>query len=66
MFNQARLQRAVQLDALRRLARNKHVSEELAVAAFEDERHRLMQGARVERFVEVLAEKRVRRALRRR
>lgn len=45
-------------------ARRKKISEDLVVAVFESERHRLTQGAKVERFVDVLAEKRAKRALR--
>jgi uncharacterized protein DUF3562 len=63
MLDPSRAQRAVQLDALRKFARRKNISEALVVAAFESERQRLTQGAKVERFVDVLAEKRAKRAL---
>ena len=53
------------LDSLRKFARRKHISEEVVVAVFETERHRLTQRAKVEGFVDVLAEKRARRVLRR-
>ena len=39
--------------------------EEVVVAVFETERDRLTKGAKVKRFVDVLAEKHVRSALRR-
>lgn len=64
MLDQSRLQHAAQLDALRKFARRKEISEDLVVAVFEKERHQLIQGAKVERFVDVLAEKRAKRALR--
>ena len=64
MFDQSRLQHAAQLDALRKFARRKKISEEVVVAVFETERHRLTQGAKVERFIDVLAEKRAKRAAR--
>ena len=53
-----------QLDALRRFARRNKLSEDVVVAVFETERLRLTQGAKVERFVDVLVEKRAKRALR--
>ena len=58
------LQQAAQLDALRTFARRRKISEDVVVAVFETERHRLTQGAKVERFVDVLAEKRAKRAAR--
>ena len=64
MLDPSRLQHAVQLDALRQFARRRRVSEEVVVAVFERERLQLTQGAKVERFVDVLAEKRARRAAR--
>ena len=64
MLDQSRRQHAAQLDALRKFARRKEISEDLVVAVFERERHQLTQGAKVERFVDVLAEKRAKRALR--
>jgi hypothetical protein len=54
---------AAHLDALRRFARRIDISEELLLAAYERERHRLAAGAKVERFVDILAEKRAKRAL---
>jgi hypothetical protein len=65
VLDQTRAQRAAQLDALRKFARRKEISEDVVVAVFETERLRLTQGAKVERFVDVLAEKRAKRALRR-
>lgn len=65
MLDQSRAQRAAQLDALRKFARRKKIPEDVVVAVFETERLRLTQGAKVERFVDVLAEKRAKRALRR-
>ena len=59
------LQSAPRLDALRKLARRKHISEDVVVAVFETERHRLTERAKVENFVDVLAEKRARGTLRR-
>jgi hypothetical protein len=64
VLDPSRLQHAVQLDALRQFARRRRVSEEVVVAVFERERLQLTQGAKVERFVDVLAEKRARRAAR--
>ena len=64
VLDQSRSQHAAQLDALRRFARRKEISEDLVVAVFESERHRLSEGAKVERFVNVLAEKRAKGALR--
>ena len=59
MLDQSRLQ----LDALRKYARRKQISEDLVVAVYERERHRLTQDAKIERFVDILAEKRVKHAL---
>jgi hypothetical protein len=59
------LQHAVHVDALRKLARRKRIPEDVIVAVFETERDRLTKDAKVERFVDVLAEKHVRSALRR-
>lgn len=64
VLDQSRLQHAAHLDALRRFARRKKLPEDLLVAVYESERHRLTEGAKVERFVDVLAEKRAKRALR--
>jgi hypothetical protein len=63
VLDQTRLQHAAQLDALRKYARRKRIPEEIAVAVFERERRQLTRGAKVERFVAVLAEKRTKRAL---
>lgn len=63
MLDPSRRQHAAHLDALRRFARRTQVPEDLVVAVFERERHRLTEGAKVERFVDVLAEKRTKRAL---
>lgn len=63
MLDQSGLQHAAQLDALRKFARRKKISEDVVVAVFESERLRLTEGAKVERFVDVLAEKRTKRAL---
>jgi hypothetical protein len=57
------LEHAAHLDALRKFARRKHISEDVVVAVYESERHRLTRGAKLENFVDVLAEKRARRAL---
>ena len=65
MLDPSPLQHATHLDALRKFARRKHISEDVVVAVFESERHRLIKGAKVETFVDVLAEKRARRTLRR-
>ena len=65
MLNQPPPPHAVNLDALRKLARRKHISEEVVVAVFETERHDLTGRAKVRNFVNILAEKRARRALRR-
>jgi hypothetical protein len=63
MLNRSQQQRATHVDALRRFARRKEISEEVLVATYEIERQRLTAGARVERVVDILAEKRVKRAL---
>lgn len=63
MLDPSRLQHAAHLDALRKFARRKKISEDLVVAVYESERTRLTEGAKVERFVDVLAEKRAKRAL---
>lgn len=65
MVDPSRLQHGAHLDALRRFARRKEISEDVVVAVFERERHRLTEGAKVERFVDVLAEKHAKRAVRR-
>ena len=65
MPNPEPLQHAVHLDALRKLARRQHIPEDVVVAVFEIERDRLTKDAKVARFVDVLAEKPVRSALRR-
>jgi hypothetical protein len=63
MLDQSRRQHAAQLDALRKFARRKNISEDVVVAVFETERRRLGAGAKVARFVDVLAEKSAKRAL---
>jgi hypothetical protein len=63
VLDQSPLQHAVHLDALRKYARRKQISEDLFIAVYERERNRLTQGAKVDRYVDVLAEKRARRAL---
>jgi len=65
MVDQSPLQHAIHLDALRKLARRNHISEDVVVAVFETERARLTKGAKVETFVDVPAEKGARRTLRR-
>jgi hypothetical protein len=57
------MQHVAHLDALRKYARRKRVSEEIVVAVFEREWLRLTQGAKVERFVGIVAEKRTRRTI---
>jgi hypothetical protein len=64
MINPSDLQHATHLDGLRKFARRKHISEDVVVAVYETERHRLTERAKVENFVDVLAEKRARRKLR--
>jgi hypothetical protein len=61
--NRSQQQRAAHLDALRRFARRADISEALLVAVYERERHRLTLSAKVDRFVDILAEKRAKRAL---
>ena len=63
MLSPLQRQHAAHLDALRKFARRKKISEDLVVAVFENERQRLTDGAKVKLFVDVLAEKRARRAL---
>ena len=58
VMDQSHLQHAAQLDALRKFARRKKLSEEVVVALFESERQHLTKGAKVGRFVDILAEKR--------
>jgi hypothetical protein len=65
MIDQSPLQHATHLDSLRKFARRKHISEDVVVAVFERERDHLNKGAKVGSFVDVLAEKRARRTLRR-
>ena len=65
MLHHSKLQHAAQLDALRKFARHKKISEEVVVAVFETERLRLTEGAKIKRFVDVLAENCARSALRR-
>jgi hypothetical protein len=66
VLDQSRTKRAAQLDALRKFARRKKISEDVVVAVFETERLRLSADAKVERFVDVLAEKRAKRTLEKR
>ena len=61
MLDQSQLRPAAHLDALRRFARRKEISEALVVAVYESERQRLTEGAKVGRFVDILAEKRTKR-----
>jgi hypothetical protein len=63
VLDRSQQQRAAHLDALRRFARRTDISEELLVAVYERERHRLAVSAKVDRFVDILAEKRAKRAL---
>jgi hypothetical protein len=65
MLDQTPLQHAAHLDSLRKFARRKHIPENTVVAVFETERHRLTERAKVETFVDVIAEKRARGRLRR-
>jgi Protein of unknown function (DUF3562) len=65
MLDRSELQHAAPLDAMRNFARRKHIAEDLVVAVFESEGHRLTEGAKVERFIDVLAEKRAKSRLRR-
>jgi hypothetical protein len=58
------LEQAAHLDALRKFARGQKISEDVAVAVYEGERRQLTEGAKVERYVDILAEKRAKRALR--
>lgn len=51
------------LEAVCRFARGRKIPERVAVAVYDGERQRLAQGAKVERFLDVLAEKRARRVL---
>jgi hypothetical protein len=64
VLDPSRLQHAAQLDAIRKFARRKAIPEDVVVAVFETERHRLVERARIERFVDILAEKRTKRAFR--
>jgi hypothetical protein len=64
MLDHSRLQNASHLSALRTLARSMAVSETVAVDLYERELHHLRDGARVDRFVSILAEKRAKDALR--
>jgi hypothetical protein len=64
MPDRHRLEEAAQLIGLREFARALAVPEELAIAVYERELLRLREGARVERFVGILAEKRAKDALR--
>ncbi len=63
MVDQSARQNAALLDGLRKFARSREISEDLALSVYERERRRLTQGAKVERFLDILAEKRARHAL---
>lgn len=63
MLDRSQPKHAAHVDALRRFAQRKEISEEVLVATYEIERRRLTAGAKVERFVDILAEKRAKRAL---
>ncbi|MBI3044527.1 MAG: DUF3562 domain-containing protein [Betaproteobacteria bacterium] len=63
MLDQNRQEQAAQLNSLRKFARDLAVSEELVIEVYERELLRLREGARVQRFVCVLAEKRAKHVL---
>lgn len=63
MFKPVHLDPAGRLNGLRKFARDRAVPEELAIAVYEREVLRLREGARVEQFVCVIAEKRAKGAL---
>jgi hypothetical protein len=64
MQNSQEMERAGQLQALRDFAHNLGVPGETAAATFERELLALRSGAKVERFVSVIAQKRARDAIR--
>jgi hypothetical protein len=63
MLDQNRLQEVAQLNDLLRFARDIAVSEEVAIAVYESELRHLHQGAKVKRYVSLLAEKRAKQVL---
>ena len=64
MLDQHRMEQLAQLNGLRKFARDHAVSEDVAIAVYERELSRLREGARVERFVGICAEKRAKDAIR--
>ena len=62
--HQTERERSSQVNSVRKFARDRAVSEEFAVAVYEREWHRLTEGARLHRFVGILAEKRAKDAVR--
>jgi len=56
-------QQAANLGNLRKLARSLEISEEIAVAIYEREVARLKDGARVERFLSIFAERNAKKIL---
>jgi hypothetical protein len=65
MLDQNRLEEAAHLLALRTFAQGLGIGEEVAAKAYRAEVHLLGASARIERFVGILAEKRVKDKLRR-
>ena len=63
MLDHARIESAVHLDAMRKFARAREIAEAWALEIYERERSTLSQGAKVKRFVGILAEKRAKAAL---
>lgn len=64
MLDQHRMEQVSQLNGLRKFARDHAVSEDVAIAVYERELSRLREGARVERFVGICAEKHAKDAIR--
>jgi hypothetical protein len=64
MMNPGRAETVVRLNNLRGFARGLGIPEEVAVATYERELLQLGAGARVERFVAVIAEKHAKDTLR--
>jgi len=64
MLNQKQLHQAVQLNSLRNFARERAISEEVVISAYERELYRLRDGAHVEQFLGIRAEKHAKDALR--
>ena len=56
-------QQVAHLGNLRKLARSLEISEEIAVAIYEREVARLKEGARVERFLSIFAERNTKKIL---